>query len=304
MQCENLIILFDLNSFYWIKHHHGYKSKMEEARKKGAQFNLLNFEEIVDSLAYILCSHFAMNNQNRIILYSFDERDTKKVFPVDEYDHAYLKMLNFTEIRKRIITNLNTEIMNKPFSFNPHSQIIKVLSKSICSSLLLPALNKLKLITPKTVKTTSRIIMFSKSLIDERLGTKLMNCIFVLEHKEIVLDVIEQSGEVQDNLLQSTQKTKGVYINQPHPNKGFAQYMMQVLIIGRNMRDTYKMPYQSKTNFCGSCTCHNKKQDFAWVCSVCLGIYCQKTKERSQGVCAFCGEKYDIADFNQKLLVQ
>ena len=156
-------------------------------------------------------------------------------------------------------------------------------------------------------------MVFSNSLVDNKVFGKLMNSVFVLEHKQIVLDVIEFSGQPQDYLLQSAQKTNGVYVAHQtgtsssgacFPNREFPQYIMQVLTIGSSLRDVFKMPFQSKTNFSGTCSCHNDKIELAWVCSICLGIYCQAKRDQVKGRCVFCNEKYDPVDFNQKLLLE
>lgn len=134
MQSENLIVLFDLNSYYWAKFHYSNKKKMEECRQNKQPFDCLSFEDIVECMNYMITCHIAKNNQNKVIIYVFDENQTKRVFPVDEFDEAYMKMLNFVEVRKRIQKAIVDELVNKPLSFNPHSQIIKGLAKSICSS--------------------------------------------------------------------------------------------------------------------------------------------------------------------------
>lgn len=126
-----------------------------------------------------------------------------------------------------------------------------------------------------------------------------MSCVFVLEHREIVLDVLVLHDSAQDYLIQATQKTKGICLVAPHLNRGLIQYVMHALVISKGQRDAFKMPYLTKTNFSGSCSCHNEKTELAWICSVCLAIYCQKGREHCKGRCDFCGEKYDICDFNQ-----
>lgn len=134
MQSENLVILLDLNCYHWIKYQKTYRGKVDEARKKNALCQMLSFEEIIDSVCNIIITHCCMNNQNRAILFVYDETQTKKVFPVDEVFEAYLKMLNFVEVRKHIIAAVDREMINKELSFNHHSQLIKALSKAICSS--------------------------------------------------------------------------------------------------------------------------------------------------------------------------
>lgn len=133
MQSENLIVLFDLNSFYWARFHHGNKKKMEECRQNKQPYEGLSFEDIVECMNYMITCHIAKTNQNKVIVYVFDENQTKKVFPIDEFDEAYMKMLNFVEVRKRVLKAITDELINKPLSYNPHSQIIKGLAKSICS---------------------------------------------------------------------------------------------------------------------------------------------------------------------------
>ena len=134
MQSENLVILFDLNCYHWVKYQKNFKAKADEARKKSAQCQMLNFEEIVDSVCNIIIAHCSMNSQNRAILFVFDEKQTKKIFPVDEVFEAYLKMLNFVEVRRHIIAAVDREMIGKELSFNKHSQLITALSKAICSN--------------------------------------------------------------------------------------------------------------------------------------------------------------------------
>lgn len=297
MQSENLIVLFDLNSFHWAQYHHAMKKKQDEARKNKEAFNVLSFEDIAECMNYAITTHIAKNSLNRAIFYTFDENQTKKIFPLDEFDEAYMKTLNFVEVRKKIMKGLIDELINKPFSYLPTSQLIKALSKSICT------LNKLKLRSPKTIRTSSRILVLFNSRMENQIFAKLMNCVFVLEHREVILDVLVLSDISQDYLQQAAQKTKGIYLPSKYPTRGLIQYMLHALTINKANRDQFKMPHLTKTNFSGSCTCHGRRTDLAWVCSVCLAIYCRESKDRIKGMCTFCHEKYDISDFNQMLVI-
>lgn len=293
-QQENLILLIDLNTFHWTQHHYNWKRRGREGSSSSK--HLLSFEDIVEVFNYMMASHIGKNNNNKISVYAFDENNTKKVFPVNEYDEACLKMLNFVDMRKRVSNALVEELTSKEFSYIPHSQLIKALSKSICT------LNKIKLKAPKNWKTSSRIVLLLNSQVENSIFSRLMNCVFVLESKEIILDVLVLSEVGQDYLLQASQKTRGVYLPLKNPTRGAIQHILHAFVVGRAQRNSFKMPYLTKTNFSGSCSCHNEKTDLAWICSVCLAIYCQRGKERIAGVCRFCGEKYDVCDFNQKLI--
>lgn len=172
--------------------------------------------------------------------------------------------------------------------------------------------------TPKSVRTSSRIVLIMNSVVEPSVFSKLMNCVFVLESRETILDVLDllidrkkpevahkpqlpvpQQTSRQDYLQQATQKTKGVYLPVEFPSKAMIQFVLQTLVMGKAQRETFKMPYLTATRFSGSCNCHNENVDLAYVCSACLAIYCSRGKKDNQGVCDFCKEKYDIINFNQ-----
>lgn len=160
--------------------------------------------------------------------------------------------------------------------------------------------------------------MVMNSIVEPGIFAKLMNCVFVLESREIILDVLDMiidredpEGQTnagskqaqtasqlskQDYLKQATQKTKGVYIPVKIPTKGLIQYVLQSLVMSKAQRDTYKMPYLTATRFSGTCNCHNQNVELAYVCSACLAIYCERGRS---GICDFCHEKYDLVNFNQ-----
>lgn len=167
--------------------------------------------------------------------------------------------------------------------------------------------------------------MIMNSVVEPTVFSKLMNCVFVLESREIILDVLDMMidrGEPeaqpapgqpqaqkpvqpaniptkQDYLKQATQKTKGVYIPVKIPTKGMIQFVLQSLVMSKAQRDTFKMPYLTATSFSGSCNCHDENVELAFVCSACLAIYCQRGRKDNTGVCDFCHEKYDLVNFNQ-----
>lgn len=138
MITENLVLLFDLNSFFWMRYHILLKQRTDEFRqqkKPNQQSPFLQFEEIIECFSFILTSQIAKNNQNRVIIYAFDENDTTKIFPTNEFDEAYTKMMNFVEVRKTIVKKITELVIKKELRFYQHSQLIKALSKAICSML-------------------------------------------------------------------------------------------------------------------------------------------------------------------------
>jgi Transcription factor Tfb4 len=161
------------------------------------------------------------------------------------------------------------------------------------------------------------------SVVEPAVFSKLMNCVFVLESREIIFDVLDlmidrkpieitgkppqssgaglgvNSTGKQDYLQQATQKTRGVYLPVENPTKAMIQLVLQTLVMSKSQRDTFKMPYLTATRFSGSCSCHDETVELAYVCSACLAIYCQRGRKENSGTCDFCKEKYDIINFNQ-----
>jgi transcription initiation factor TFIIH subunit 3 len=130
---------------------------------------------------------------------------------------------------------------------------------------------------------------------------ELMSCVFVCQSRNYILDALILNNKKHDYLLQATTKTKGLYFPCVLPTRGTIQYFMQVFNISVDQRDNFKMPYLTNTPYNASCECHNHKVDLAWICSKCLGIYCKTGKEHCNGICVFCGVRFDLVDFNSSL---
>ena len=148
------------------------------------------------------------------------------------------------------------------------------------------------------------MVVFNSELKNESFS-QLMSCVFVCQHRGYIIDSINLNRSSQNFLKQASLKSDGFYFQRSSlqdksclPDKGLMQLFLHVFNISREERRHFKMPNSTKNSSSASCSCHNLKVDLAWVCSVCLGIYCKRAKEETKGECRFCGSLYDLVDFN------
>ena len=299
---EVLIILLDLNSYYWSKFHADYIKAQSEAQRKGKPFEQLQIEEIIECITLHIFNHIGQSAQNSARLYRFDEVECKQVFPVNDMDKSLIKMMDFGQVREIIKDRILDYIDQKQLNIVQYSKIIQALGKSLCY------LNKTSVdmgrVTEKGRNVAGKILIVFNSEVPNECFNQLMSCTFICQQRNWFIDCVTLNSKKHDYLLQASAKTKGLYFFAKNPTRGMMQYFMQVFNLKGSERTNFCMPYLTFTPFNSSCDCHNQKVDIAWICSRCLGVYCKKGKEACNGICQFCGVRFDLADFNQKLMIE
>ena len=113
----------------------------------------------------------------------------------------------------------------------------------------------------------------------------MMNCIFAAKPPNIVIDSLLLSPFDSTLLQQASYLTSGIY-NQPcaPSSSSLLQYMLMLYLPSTKARDTLCLPHQNIVDFKASCFCCNKKVDMAYICSVCLSIFCKFSP-----TCPTCG---------------
>jgi len=292
---EIVSILFDLNSYNWSKYHYTLKEDLKEASRKSKPFSRLQFEEILELAISHLIFCVSQSENNQVLFYYFNESECELIFPCDNFDRAYVKMMNYSQIRTIITTRIMDALTKMQLDLSKSSRLITAMSKSLC------ALNKMR-ISKKMQFFVGRILIFLNSEFKNDSFNQLMSCVFVCQQRNYIIDAVVLNKKTQNFLLQATIKTNGFYFP-CNPDKGMIQAFLHVFNIRSDERRSFKMPNFTKTYSEASCRCHSKKIDLAWICSVCLAIYCEQEKQRTDGECRFCGSLYDLCDFNQDLLL-
>lgn len=120
----------------------------------------------------------------------------------------------------------------------------------------------------------NRILVLSTSNDEPSQYVSLMNCIFAAQKHRIVIDVCELFDSHTIFLQQASNLTLGNYIKVNHYD-ALIQYLIVAFLPSQSLRPLLTLPTSDKVDFRASCFCHNNIVDIAYICSVCLSIFCQ-----------------------------
>ncbi len=136
----------------------------------------------------------------------------------------------------------------------------------------------------------------------------VMNCIFSAQKAGIVVDscylgetslFMQQAAFLTDGLYLNVQETgllQVVYLTYgsnpclstltPHSTSYLLQHLLMTFLASQNVRSLLRLPKQETTDFRAACFCHHEIIDIAWICPVCLSVFC-----RFSPVCDTCGTR-------------
>jgi transcription initiation factor TFIIH subunit 3 len=104
-----------------------------------------------------------------------------------------------------------------------------------------------------------------------------MNTFFTAQKMGIVIDVCvasaDQSQGTASILQQGCETTGGLYITIPNIT-AFLEYLLWILLPDLKTREKLVLPERKALGFKAACFCHRSMVDIAYVCSVCLSIFC------------------------------
>lgn len=111
----------------------------------------------------------------------------------------------------------------------------------------------------------------------------IMNSIFSAQKKNVAIDACILSQEHSPFMQQATYLTGGIYYK-PRLIDGLLQYLITLYLPDPNVRKMFRFPSQESVDFRAMCFCHKKAVSTAYVCPVCLSLFCQ-----FQPICSTCG---------------
>lgn len=120
----------------------------------------------------------------------------------------------------------------------------------------------------------------------------MMNSIFSSQKSNIPIDACVLSKEDSSFLQQGAQLTDGVYVNVALTAQkagvplqdSFLQYLLTIWLCDAESRAALNLPSLENINFQAACFCHGNKIAMAYVCPVCLSMFCTYSP-----VCSTCG---------------
>lgn len=111
----------------------------------------------------------------------------------------------------------------------------------------------------------------------------IMNSIFSADKMSAPMDAVILSNADSHYLQQACYLTRGVY-QRPLDQRDLLQVLLTHCLPSSFSRQTLQLPVQRTVDFRAACACHKKPVEFAYMCSVCLALFCERGD-----VCQVCG---------------
>ena len=111
----------------------------------------------------------------------------------------------------------------------------------------------------------------------------IMNCIFSANKAAVLVDCC-CVGSNSMFLQQAADITAGVYLHCQEP--AMLQHLLMSFLPSQSCRKYLRQRRQESVDFRAACFCHRRIIEIAYVCSVCLSVFCEFSP-----VCATCGTR-------------
>jgi len=111
----------------------------------------------------------------------------------------------------------------------------------------------------------------------------IMNSIFSADKMSAPVDAVILAATDSHFLQQACYLTRGVY-QRPVDQRDLLQVLLTHCLPSSFSRQTLQLPVQRTVDFRAACACHKKPVEFAYMCSVCLALFCERGD-----VCQVCG---------------
>lgn len=141
----------------------------------------------------------------------------------------------------------------------------------------------------------ARILVLSVSDSQPTQYIPTMNAVFAAAHLSIPIDTLSLSG-ADTFMQQAAFITSGTFLKATEP-RGLLQYLMMGLMPDGEARAALVSPRHHSVDFRAACFCHGKVVDTGFVCSVCLGIFCEVPPDAR---CLLCGNKLKLGQYGAK----
>lgn len=128
-----------------------------------------------------------------------------------------------------------------------------------------------------------RILVIQKSPDVSEHYISIMNGIFSAQKKSVAVDACILASEHSSFMQQAAYLTGGIYYK-PQDHSGLLQYLLSIYLPDPSMRKLLKLPSQDSVDFRAMCFCHKEVISTAYVCPVCLSLFCE-----FQPICSTCG---------------
>ncbi|KAI0062864.1 transcription factor Tfb4 [Artomyces pyxidatus] len=256
----------------------------------------LSFKTFLSHVLTFLNSHIAAMHENSLAVFgalpgksvmlysSTDTAEGADVVAADPNAYRPFKLVDSLVMRN---IQRELELLGDPEEEAPIA-LVGALTKALCYINRITHIPTGAATEDPAVLIDPRILILSVSPDLSSSYIPVMNSIFSAQKYKITIDVCKVFGADTVFLQQAAHLTGGSYIYLERRD-ALLQYLIMSFLPPPAMRQVIAVPKQDKVDFRAACFCHKDIVDIAFVCSVCLSIFCSPVP-----VCSTCRTKFPI----------
>ena len=165
-------------------------------------------------------------------------------------------------------------------SSSSSSSISKAYSKALCTI-------HRQLQQYPTNNLQPRVLVIQITSDDASKYNSIMNSIFSADQVQCPYDAVILNTHGDSHFLQQAcYITGGSYIRPLDQKNELLQCLLTHCLPSTHSRKILQSPIQKQVDFRATCVCHKTHVEFAYMCSVCLALFCQTPTD---GICWVCG---------------
>ncbi|KAI1084522.1 transcription factor Tfb4 [Whalleya microplaca] len=142
----------------------------------------------------------------------------------------------------------------------------------------------------------ARILVVSVSDSEPAQYIPTMNAVFAASHARIPVDTLSLYGS-PTFLQQAAFITGGTFLSAAANPRGLLSYLMFGFLADAEARRSLVAPTQDSVDFRAACFCHRNVVDAAFVCSICLSIFCEVPQAAE---CLTCGTRLALGSYGAR----
>eukprot|EP00903_Cladosiphon_okamuranus_P017624 g16234.t1 len=276
-----LLILLDCSCAFWTKRE-ALRQRQNE-RPDSGEAKLASFQDTVEATLMFVESYLMMHRRNEVCFVACTARENTIVFPTTAMEKEQRSLgsgsVSTKEFQDCLWEGLG-RVVAKAHAAGEAGEtgagcaLAGGLSKGLCY------VNRKMRESPSI---QARALVLSGAPDVPETYNSVMNAIFSAQKAGILVDCAVL-GESSTFLQQAAYLTDGLYLE--HKGVGIAQYMFATFLPSQSCRKYLKLRKQRSVDFRAACFCHKRVVDIAYVCSVCLSVFCEFSP-----VCTTCGTR-------------
>uniref|UniRef100_K3WG36 General transcription factor IIH subunit n=1 Tax=Globisporangium ultimum (strain ATCC 200006 / CBS 805.95 / DAOM BR144) TaxID=431595 RepID=K3WG36_GLOUD len=258
-----LVLVVDTNPQYWF---------VNEQRSGGGP---QAFQQLVASTLVFVNSYLLLHRSNRIVIIAAHAGKAEMLYPDPNQGDTSGSAEQSAKVNAKVMQKLQalSELPVDPAKPNA-TAIAASISRALC--FINRAINEQSDLRP-------RILVIQKSPDVSEHYISIMNGIFSAQKKGVAVDACVLARDQSSFLQQAAYLTGGIYYK-PNDHSGLLQYLLSIYLPDPSMRKLLKLPSQDSVDFRAMCFCHKRVISTAFVCPVCLSLFCE-----FQPICSTCG---------------